>query len=109
MDEIALTAGTNKNLLYHYFGSKEGLFLSVLERAYADMRERQNEMALIGLPPKQAMEKADRVHLRSLRRDAGVDQPAQQRESAQGAAYRKVGHDSRDVCSTDRHHRSDPA
>jgi TetR/AcrR family transcriptional regulator len=57
MDEIALTAGTNKNLLYHYFGSKEGLFLSVLERAYADMRERQNEMALIGLPPKQAMER----------------------------------------------------
>jgi TetR/AcrR family transcriptional regulator len=57
MDDIALSAGTNKNLLYHYFGSKDGLFLSVLERAYADMRKRQNEMALVGLPPKQAMER----------------------------------------------------
>jgi TetR/AcrR family transcriptional regulator len=57
VDEIALAAGINKNLLYHHFGNKEGLFLAVLERAYEDMRQRQNELALIGLPPEQAMEK----------------------------------------------------
>jgi AcrR family transcriptional regulator len=32
VDRIAATAGCNKNLLYVYFGSKENLFTTVLER-----------------------------------------------------------------------------
>jgi len=35
VDRIAAAAGTNKRMLYYYFGSKEKLFLAVLERAYA--------------------------------------------------------------------------
>ena len=31
---------TTKRMLYYYFGSKEGLYLAVLERAYADIRTR---------------------------------------------------------------------
>ena len=38
VDSIALRAGTNKRMLYHYFGDKEALYLVVLEEAYAGIR-----------------------------------------------------------------------
>src|SRR4051812_3839303 len=31
---IAREAGANKRMIYHYFGSKEGLYLAALERVY---------------------------------------------------------------------------
>ncbi|NIA06626.1 MAG: TetR family transcriptional regulator [Actinobacteria bacterium] len=34
VDEIAARAGVNKRMLYHYFGNKEGLYLSVLKSVY---------------------------------------------------------------------------
>ena len=36
VDEIAARTRTTKRMIYYYFGSKEGLFVAVLERAYAD-------------------------------------------------------------------------
>lgn len=39
MDEIAARAGISKPMLYHYYGSKDGLFLACLRRARAGMRE----------------------------------------------------------------------
>ena len=41
VDEIAERTRTTKRMLYYYFGSKEGLFVAVLERAYAEIRERR--------------------------------------------------------------------
>jgi AcrR family transcriptional regulator len=38
VDSIAARAGTNKRMLYHYFGDKEALYLVVLEDAYAGIR-----------------------------------------------------------------------
>jgi AcrR family transcriptional regulator len=38
MDEIAARAGVSKPMLYHYYGSKERLFLACLSRARAGMR-----------------------------------------------------------------------
>ena len=38
MDEIAARAGVSKPMLYHYYGSKERLFLACLRRARNDMR-----------------------------------------------------------------------
>ena len=35
VDEIAARTRTTKRMLYYYFGSKEGLYVAVLERAYA--------------------------------------------------------------------------
>lgn len=44
IDEIARRAGINKRMLYAYFGSKEALWVAVLERVYG---ERRAEEALI--------------------------------------------------------------
>jgi TetR/AcrR family transcriptional regulator len=50
VDRIAAQSGVNKNLIYHYFGSKNALYLAVLERIYADLRARQQDPDLRGLP-----------------------------------------------------------
>ena len=55
MDEIAALAGVNKQLVYHYFGSKDGLYVAVLEEAYHEIRQREQELDLSELPPREAM------------------------------------------------------
>ena len=44
VDEIAERTRTTKRMLYYYFGSKEGLFVAVLERAYAAIRAAEHEV-----------------------------------------------------------------
>jgi TetR/AcrR family transcriptional regulator len=51
VDHIAENSAVNKNLIYHYFGSKDALYLAVLEGIYAELRERQQDQDLRGLPP----------------------------------------------------------
>jgi TetR/AcrR family transcriptional regulator len=57
VDRIAAQSGVNKNLIYHYFGSKDALYLEVLERIYADLRARQQDEDLRGLPPVEGMKR----------------------------------------------------
>ena len=57
VDRIADASGVNKNLIYHYFGSKDALYLEVLERIYADLRARQQDEDLRDLPPVQGMKR----------------------------------------------------
>ena len=57
VDEIAERAGLNKQLLYHYFGDKDALYLAVLEWVYADIREQERQLNLEGLPPERAIRK----------------------------------------------------
>lgn len=38
MDEIAQTSGASKQVLFHHFSNKEGLFQAVLEKGLRDMR-----------------------------------------------------------------------
>ena len=57
IDEIALRAGVNKNLLYHHYGSKDGLFAALLERTYDTIRRRQNDLKLRGMDPVEGMRK----------------------------------------------------
>ena len=54
---IALRAGVNKNLLYHHYGSKDGLFTALLERTYDTIRRRQNDLQLRGMDPVEGMRK----------------------------------------------------
>jgi TetR/AcrR family transcriptional regulator len=55
--EIARQAGLNKQLVYHYFGSKDDLYLTVLERVYAEIRQQERGLSLGDLPPEEAMAK----------------------------------------------------
>lgn len=55
VDRIADQSGVNKNLIYHYFGSKDDLYLEVLEGIYAGLRARQEDQSLRDLPPVEAM------------------------------------------------------
>lgn len=45
MDVIARAAGVNKQLPYHYFASKDGLFQAVLQLAYRQFRGNHRELA----------------------------------------------------------------
>jgi AcrR family transcriptional regulator len=51
VDRIADAADANKRMLYYYFGNKEALFLAVLERAYAKIREAEGELRLLDVAP----------------------------------------------------------
>ena len=55
VDIIAEQAAANKRMLYYYFGSKEELYVAVLERAYAAMREAERELNLTHLAPLEAI------------------------------------------------------
>lgn len=51
VDEIALRSGANKRMLYHYFGSKDDLYLAVMENAYKKIREQELELDLTNMDP----------------------------------------------------------
>lgn len=51
VDVVAEEAGANKRMIYYYFGSKEDLYLAVLERVYTDMRVAEAELALEAMAP----------------------------------------------------------
>lgn len=55
VDEIAALAGVNKQLVYHYFESKQGLYLVALESVYAEIREKEKKLSLGALEPLNAM------------------------------------------------------
>ncbi len=54
-DRIAEQAGVAKRMLFHYFGSKEGLFQAVLEDNYAKIRSMESELELSSRSPEEAM------------------------------------------------------
>src|SRR5690242_9380101 len=55
IDEIAALTKTSKRMIYYYFGSKEGLYLAVLEEAYKRVRDIEAELHLQDLEPEQAL------------------------------------------------------
>jgi TetR/AcrR family transcriptional regulator len=55
INEIARRAGTNKRMLYHYFGGKEGLYTAVLEAAYAAFRAAERKLSIDNLSPERGL------------------------------------------------------
>jgi TetR/AcrR family transcriptional regulator len=52
---IARNSGANKRMIYHYFGSKEGLYLAALERVYEGLRGEERTLHLDHLAPEVAI------------------------------------------------------
>ncbi len=57
IDEIAARMSTSKRTIYYHFGSKEALYLAVLEASYRRMREGESGLQLAHLPPVAALKK----------------------------------------------------
>lgn len=55
VDAIAARTRTTVRMIYYYFGSKDELYRTVLERAYAAMRAAEAGLSLTDLPPMQAI------------------------------------------------------
>ena len=57
VDTIAEQSGANKRMLYYYFGSKEDLYVAVLEDVYGAMRQTESDLDLTHLEPLAALQK----------------------------------------------------
>jgi AcrR family transcriptional regulator len=55
VDEIAAKTRTTKRMIYYYFGSKEQLYLAVLERAYSGIRALERRLDVEHLEPAAAI------------------------------------------------------
>ncbi|OIQ67160.1 HTH-type transcriptional repressor NicS [mine drainage metagenome] len=55
IDAIAAATQTSKRMIYYYFGSKEGLYIAVLEESYRRMRMIESELHLENLEPVSAL------------------------------------------------------
>jgi TetR/AcrR family transcriptional regulator len=55
VDRIAENAQVNKRMIYHHYGSKDGLYLAVLEYAYERARSSEQKLHLDKLAPREAM------------------------------------------------------
>jgi AcrR family transcriptional regulator len=55
MDAIAARTSTTRALINYYFGSKEKLYLAVLEHVYAEIRQAEGGLELDHLPPVEAI------------------------------------------------------
>lgn len=55
VERIVARAVTNMRLIYHHFGSKQGLYAAVLERTYQDIRAQERLLELDVTEPLEAM------------------------------------------------------
>jgi len=55
VDNIAARTRTSKRMIYYYFGSKEGLYIAVLEAAYRSIRTIEASLDLEHQQPEQAL------------------------------------------------------
>jgi TetR/AcrR family transcriptional regulator len=55
VDKIADRCRVSKNMLYYYFGSKENLYIAVLEAAYEKLRARQGDISMRSQDPMEAL------------------------------------------------------
>jgi TetR/AcrR family transcriptional regulator len=51
IDQIAKRAGCNMRMIYHYFGSKEKLYIAALERMFVELRLEESRLHLEHLDP----------------------------------------------------------
>ena len=127
VDEIAERTRTTKRMLYYYFGSKEGLYTAVLERAYARIRAAERDVDVEHLDPVAAIRRLAELtfdhheahpdfirlvsienihraeHMRSSERIADLSMPALDRIARILERGREAGVFHRDVEAVDLH------
>ena len=57
VDAIAERTKTSKRMIYYYFGSKEQLYVQVLEKLYGDIRTTESQLNLAQLAPVEAIQR----------------------------------------------------
>src|SRR5215210_7881557 len=57
VDMIAERTSTSKRMIYYYFGSKEGLYLAVLEKVYGELRAAEMSLDVVHEDPEVAMKR----------------------------------------------------
>jgi TetR/AcrR family transcriptional regulator, upper aerobic nicotinate degradation pathway regulator len=67
--EIASAAKSVDRMIYYYFGSKEGLFVAVLEAAYRKMNEAEHKLDLDAQAPLDALQSVIEFVLRYYRKN----------------------------------------
>ncbi|MFM9975198.1 MAG: TetR family transcriptional regulator [Beijerinckiaceae bacterium] len=55
IDEIAARVATAKRMIFYYFKDKQGLYIAVLEEAYARIRAIERTLDLAAVPPVEAL------------------------------------------------------
>ncbi|MFZ1727275.1 MAG: TetR/AcrR family transcriptional regulator [Albidovulum sp.] len=55
VERISRRSKSNMRMIYHYFGNKEGVYLSVLESAYSDIRSQELQLDLAHSAPLEGM------------------------------------------------------
>ena len=93
VDEIAARTRTTKRMIYYYFGSKEGLYLAVLERVYAQIRRVERGIQIEELSPDEALRNARGGDLRPPHDARGVHPARQHREHPSRRASASVRDD----------------
>ena len=68
VDEIADAASVAHGLLFHYFGSKHGLYLEMMQREAHQLEQVHLEQHPIGLPPEERLAAFLRRHMDFIRR-----------------------------------------
>jgi AcrR family transcriptional regulator len=72
MDEIARDARYSKAMLYHYFGSKDALYIAVLEQTYREDIARHELVDISEVGPIAALEKFVREGAESVHKDPSI-------------------------------------
>ncbi len=55
VNRIVKKAGSNPRMIYHYFGSKSGLYIAVLEEALGGLRHRELQIDIEHLDPREGL------------------------------------------------------
>ena len=55
VERISKRSRTNARMIYHYFGNKEGLYLTILEAVYSEIRSQEQKLDLASAEPVEGM------------------------------------------------------
>ena len=68
VEQISKAAKSYDRMIYYYFGSKEGLFIAVLEEMYRRFNEAESKLVLDAVPPVEALKEVIRFMVAHYRR-----------------------------------------